>query len=423
MGVDRYPAYTKHNRITFAELPAHWAVVRGRHVVRIQTGSGDTINAVPGGKYPFYVRSDEPLRSDEWEFDTTAVLTAGDGAGVAKVFHLVSGRFMAHQRVYVLDEFERVSPKFFYYAFSSMFWRMALDGSARSTVDSVRRPMIADMPFPVPPAEEQSAIVYFLDRETARIDTLIAEQRRLVEGLLERRQAVISQCVFGLGVSETEGVSQRQLRTIGRHEAVEPLMERCPADWEIVRFKVAVQRLDVRNADLSLPMMSLTSSGHLVPRTSGRQEPDKKNLPRYLAVRPGDLVVNPMWLIGGAVGVSEVDGAVSPDYRVFRSRGVHSPRYLHHLLRSRPYIDQYLLYTRAHTTFDRRVQQNDLDNLPLPVPPIEIQENIASQIDQQISRIDVLIAESERFIELAQERRAALINATVTGQIDVREVA
>ncbi len=69
---------------------------------------------------------------------------------------------------------------------------MALDGSAKSTVDSVRRPMIADMPFPVPSEREQRSIVAFLDHETAQIDELIIEQRRFIALLVERRKAVVA---------------------------------------------------------------------------------------------------------------------------------------------------------------------------------------------------------------------------------------
>lgn len=126
-----YASYRDEDRQTFSRIPAHWSVVRARHLVQIRTGSGDTVDADPEGGFPFYVRSDKALLSDKWEFDTTAVLTAGDGAGVAKVFHLVFGRFMAHQRVYVLDDFRRVTPVFFYYAFSNLFHLMALDGSAK----------------------------------------------------------------------------------------------------------------------------------------------------------------------------------------------------------------------------------------------------------------------------------------------------
>jgi restriction endonuclease S subunit len=89
------------------------------------------------------------------------------------------------------------------------------------------------------------------------------------------------------------------------------------------------------------------------------------------------------------------------------------------VLRSTPYFDQYKLYTRSSTTFDRRIKQVDLDNLPLPVPPIEEQRKIIDQIDEQAAKIDALIAKTRQHIEFAKERRAALISAAVTGQIDV----
>lgn len=415
---DPYHGYVNHRSQTFDRLPEGWRSIRARRLVQIRTGSGDTVDADPDGEFPFYVRSDRPLRSNRWEFDTTAVLTAGDGAGVAKVFHLVDGRFMAHQRVYVLDDFRAVTPRFFYYAFSSLFQFMALDGSAKSTVDSVRRPMIADMPIPVPSTSEQKAIVRFLDRETARIDELIAEQERLIRIQEERLRSVVERAIFGLG---SDPPRHKALDLIGRHLAVEPLLRQVPAHWAIRRFKSLVSRQDERNNDLRFPMMSLRSNGEIVPRTTmgERQEPNEGSLPRYLVARVNDLVVNPMWLIGGAIGVSKVDGAVSPDYRVFRTIEGIAPRFIHHLLRSRPYVDQYRLYTRANTTFDRRVQQPDLNNLPIPIPPLAEQQSIAERIDTQTIQIDAMIAETEVLIDLARERRSALITAAVTGQIDV----
>ena len=96
------------------------------------------------------------------------------------------------------------------------------------------------------------------------------------------------------------------------------------------------------------------------------------------------------------------------------------PWYLHAVLRSAPYFDQYRLYTRSNTTFDRRIKQNDLDNLPIPIPPLDEQRAIVEHIDDQTSRIDALIAKAEEHIALAKERRSALITAAVTGQMDVR---
>lgn len=292
----------------------------------------------------------------------------------------------------------------------------------KSTIPHLTAEKLRALRVPAWEPSRQRAIADYLDKETAQIDTLIAEQERFIEIQRERRDAVIDRGVFGLDAAEGD---VRDLRVIGRHRAVEPLLRAVPKTWRVERFKAVLVRLDERNVDLDFPMMSLKSTGEIVPRSSTgeRQEPDESSLPRYLVARVDDLVVNPMWLIGGAIGVSRVAGAVSPDYRVFRSRGGHHPRYLHHLLRSRPYRDQYVLYTRAQTTFDRRVQQPDLDNVPLPVPPLAEQALIADRIDRTIAKIDAMIAETQSLISLAKERRSALITAAVTGQIDVRSAA
>lgn len=215
------------------------------------------------------------------------------------------------------------------------------------------------------------------------------------------------------------------LPLIGVHAAVNPLLADLPDRWEIRRFKAVLDRLNERNDDLTYEMLSLRSTGDVVPRSlDPRQEPDTANLPRYLVAHVADLIVNPMWLIGGGIGVSTLEGAVSPDYRVFRSRRVMVPRFLHYLLRSRPYLDQYVLYTRAQTTFDRRVQQGDLDNLPLPIPPRDEQQAIVDYLDRETARIDALLEEQRRLIETLRERRGALIARTlhlgVDGEVALR---
>ena len=70
----------------------------------------------------------------------------------------------------------------------------------------------------------------------------------------------------------------------------------------------------------------------------------------------------------------------------------------------------------------RRINVSAIRALPMPTPPIEEQRRIAEQLDEQTAKIDLLISESERFVELSRERRAALITAAVTGQSDVREM-
>jgi type I restriction enzyme S subunit len=69
-----------------------------------------------------------------------------------------------------------------------------------------------------------------------------------------------------------------------------------------------------------------------------------------------------------------------------------------------------------------RLYWDEMGMIEMPVPPLSRQVEVANRIDQQTAKMDDLIIESERLIELARERRAALITAAVTGQIDVREM-
>lgn len=409
----------KIERRWLTDVPADWSVSRLRFICDTATGSGDTQDAQPDGEFDFYVRSPNALRSAEFTFDTEAVLTAGDGA-VGEVFHHVRGKFHAHQRVYVLSNFRGVLPRYFYYYFSSFFRLMAQDGSARTTVDSVRRWMLTDMPFLLPPLDEQEAIADYLDHVTARIDALVEKQSELIRCLEERRLAVITTTAL-MGIRGEEA-GEHDVTRWGSSLAVEPWLVRAPRSWCVERFKTVCLPRDERNVAGAEVMLSLTVKGHLVDRSSMaiQQNASDSSTPRYLVARPNDLVVNPMWLIGGAIGVSDRRGAVSPDYRVFEISNRLNPWYLHAVLRSAPYFDQYRLYTRSNTTFDRRIKQNDLDNLALPIPSIDEQRAIVEHLDEQTDSIDALIAKAEEHIALTKERRSALITAAVTGQIDVR---
>lgn len=100
----RYPAYKDSGVEWLGEIPEDWTAMRVRHVARVQTGDGDTQDADQAGIFPFFVRSPNIEHIGRFTYDTEAVLTAGDGAGVGKVFHHYCGKFAAHQRVYVISD-------------------------------------------------------------------------------------------------------------------------------------------------------------------------------------------------------------------------------------------------------------------------------------------------------------------------------
>lgn len=320
-----------------------------------------------------------------------------------------------------------IHPRFLtYYLQSTPFVERVVADSVGVSYPAINASDIAAYDFWAPPIDHQRAIADFLDRETAQIDAMIEAQTTLVSLLDERLRSATNRAVFGLdsGSSDDEnGKSVRYVPSGMAHLATGLALEGIPNHWSVYRFKKCFHRVERRNGNESAQLMSLTSGGLVVPRaeTGDRQQPAPESIPRYLLVEPCDLVVNPMWLIGGALGVSTSSGAVSPDYRVFTvDTDILVPRYVHHVLRSTPYRHQYALFARANTTFDRRIQQIDLGNLAIPVPPRAEQRRIVRDIDGTVGQSRNLIQSAITTIGLLRERREALITAAVTGRIDPR---
>jgi len=135
-------------------------------VAIIGTGSRNTNEAKENGKYPFFVRSQVPRKIDSYEYDETAIITAGDGVGVGKVFHYINGKYGLHQRAYriVVKNEEVLLSKCLYYYFVSNFYQYILKTSVHASVTSLRKPMFEKFKIPIPPLEKQKEIVEILDK-------------------------------------------------------------------------------------------------------------------------------------------------------------------------------------------------------------------------------------------------------------------
>ena len=162
-------------------IPGDWEVNCIKNIAEIKTGGKNTQDSISGGKYPFFVRSQTVERINTYSFDGEAVLTAGDGVGTGKIFHYINGKFDYHQRVYKISNFSnQLNGYFFYLYFSNYFYDRIMQMTAKSSVDSVRMEMIADMPIALPPISEQQAIAAALsdvDELLSSLDQLIAKKK------------------------------------------------------------------------------------------------------------------------------------------------------------------------------------------------------------------------------------------------------
>lgn len=164
-----------------------WEQRKVNEICSISTGKSNTQDKIDDGKYPFYVRSPIIERSNRYLYDEEAVLTVGDGVGTGKVFHYVNGKYDIHQRVYRLFDFsDDIDAKFFYHWFSENFYNRVMYMTAKTSVDSVRLEMIADMEITAPSYDEQKKISSYLDN----FDNLITLHQSKLKLLKQIKQSM-----------------------------------------------------------------------------------------------------------------------------------------------------------------------------------------------------------------------------------------
>ncbi len=154
--------YYRDRLLSFEEGEVEWRTLGD--VAVIGTGRHDTKDAIKNGDFTFYARGRDPLKLNVYDFDETAIITAGDGAGVGKVYHYAQGKFALHQRAYRIVPSEVMNPRFVFHYLSAFFYNYIQKASVSSSVTSLRRPMFINFPIPLPTLDEQARIVAILDK-------------------------------------------------------------------------------------------------------------------------------------------------------------------------------------------------------------------------------------------------------------------
>lgn len=265
----------------------------------------------------------------------------------------------------------------------------------------------------VPPATKQRAIAYYLDRETARLDALVAAKERVLGLLAEKRRALITRAV-------TRGLDPRPpLRDSGI-----PWLGEIPAHWKTERSRWLFRERDQRSETGEEELLTVS---HLTGVTL-RSEKDvnmfeAETTEGYKICLSGDLVINTLWAWMGAMGVSPVSGIVSPAYNVYKPGPRLEPSYVDALVRLPVFAQEVTRYSKGVWSSRLRLYPEGFFEVFLPVPSIDEQRAIVSHIAKETEKLDELHIATERTTLLLKERRAALIAAAVTGQIDVGAAA
>ena len=271
---------------------------------------------------------------------------------------------------------------------------------------------IGNMPVPVPEWERQNAIADYLDRETARLDALVAEKERLLRLLAEKRQALITHAVTR-GLDSHTPMRNSDISWIGE----------IPAHWKAERARWLFRERDQRSATGDEELLTVSHLTGVTPRSEKEVHMfEAKTKEGYKICMQGDLVINTLWAWMGAMGVSPVDGIVSPAYNVYEPTGPLDPAYVDALSRLPVFAQEATRYSKGVWSSRLRLYPEGFFEIFLPVPPLSEQQRIVTFLNGERKKLYDLQTAAQRTVDLLKERRGALIAAAITGRTDLGDL-
>lgn len=277
----------------------------------------------------------------------------------------------------------------------------------------------------IPSEPEQASIAVFLDRETAKIDGLIAEQERLIELLAEKRRAVVSHAVTK-GLDPNAPMKDSGIAWLGE----------VPAHWEVKALRWVVQRIEqgwspeclsrpAEGDEWGVLKTGCVNGGTFRSEENKSLPPDLDPMPTY-EVRVGDVLMSRAngspALVGSTGFVFSTPARLMLSDKIYRIQleAGHLPRWFVVLMSASIMRNQIVQAISGADGLANNLPQSSLRAFICAVPPESEQRAIVAHLDRVTADLDALTAEATRAVDLLKERRAALISAAVTGKIDVR---
>ncbi|MFA0155901.1 restriction endonuclease subunit S [Vibrio sp. 10N.261.46.A3] len=320
---------------------------------------------------------------------------------------------------------DSVSSRYLYWQLKSDYSRRAIESIAKPAINqaSVSTESLKALQLLYPSIAEQQKIANFLDHETAKIDTLIAKQEKLIELLKEKRQAVISHAV-------TKGLNPDAPM---KDSGVEWLGE-VPEHWNILKFGITNKSAELGGnynsgeGEEGLPLIKMGNLGRGdISLKKIEYLPVEDNFDKAHLLNCGDFLFNTrnsLDLVGKvSIWKNELPRALynSNVLRIsFEPTLVSSSQYMSYLLNSDLGLSQLRLIAKG-TTSVAAIYYKELKSISFPLPTLKEQEEIVEYVEKNIEKLDELIKQSQKSIQLIKERKTALISAAVTGKIDVRD--
>lgn len=433
MSLPRYRSYKDTGVQWLGAVPSTWGVRRIRHLFEIRkriSGSEgyEVLSITQQGIKPKDTESgDGQLSADYSKYQFVEI---GDFAmnhmdlltgyvDISPMFGVTSPDY----RVFSIRNKDSCFDRYYLYLFQAGYRNKIFYafGQGSSQLGRWRFPTdeFKSFEFPWPPIEEQKEIACVLDRETWKIDALVAEQQRLIGLLKEKRHAVIAHAVTR-GLNPAAPMKDSGVAWLGQ----------VPAHWEVVALKrrcVLLKdgtHLPPPRVDEGIPLLSVRNMEDgkfgLCEDDSLISEESYLELCKSFVPEVGDVLLAIVGTLGKTAIVPPTLGKfhIQRSVAIFRPAPTLQSSLLHFLFQSPGF--QRLLWEFVGYSAQPGIYLGTLGEFLIPVPPLREQSGIVTFLERQTEKLDTLMAEARTSIKLLQERRAALISAAITGKIDVR---
>ena len=421
----------KDSRIEWlGAIPSHWEIKRGKSCLTLLSrpvlDDDDIITCFRDGEVTLRKnRREEGFTNALLEIGYQGV-NAGDLVvhgmdGFAGAIGISDSRGKASPVLNVMD-----SPnckRFLMYYLRSLANKevfLSLSTGIRVRSCDLRWNKLAVLPFILPPLPEQMAIAAYLDEKCGTIDEIIAEAKASIEEYKAWKSSVIFEAV-------TKGLDPN---TEMKDSGVE-WMGDIPKHWKCVPMKYLLQERNQKNDPIVTSerlSLSIDIGVTLYAEKTTNLDRFKEDVSQYKVAHAGDLVLNSMNMIVGAVGIAPVLGCVSPAYYIFYDNSPKhtSARFCDYVFKNKRLRGCLFSLGQGIMAIDRgdgrintcrlKVSRDDLGRIMLPCPPEDEQEKIITYLDNRFAAIDGIIAEKEALIDDMEAYKKSLIFETVTGK-------
>ena len=345
-------------------------------------------------------------------------LYSGANCSISKVQGVISPAYIN------LKANTGVNPDFYDYYFKVQYWLMAFFSYGKGVSYDNRWTLSAEtlMNYPVVDLsyEEQCKRADYLDRKCSQIDAIIARQQEVIEKLKAYKLSVITEAVTK-GLNPDVPMKDSGVEWIGE----------IPEDWEVSKLKFMGHFVN----GYAFPSNSFTTDGVRVMKIANIQPmeiswidesyvdvSEYEKLPMY-RVEQGDLVfalTRP--IINGGIKVAMFDGKekvlLNQRNAMFKGLSRVLPRWMYYVMQNQMYVQKFALYIDG-TGQQPNISTNEISQIEIPIPPIEVQQQVIMKLNEVMASIEKLTLLKERMIKQLSDYKKSIIYEVVTGKKEV----